>query len=263
MNTSRSAYATASIDQNLVETGRCISALKAHAPGIYETFPIELKNFDFDVLYVYPTTKEVFTGRFLVGPLRMRGSTLPFGGSVWLDFVDSTGLHLITLSVQTVLYLIDDFVKHDQVSLLAQAALYYGLDAHALMGAELDSMVRWDVCDASGRVLQAGLTHYAAHDASEEYGRMGVEEIRIKRAAVDVHGDPRHEGRLVLLHHNLGVTTFTGIAVKSHAGRCGMMLEEALWRFDQFSEKDQATLLAGLAKHFDLVQPQRETAGAA
>lgn len=75
--------------------------------------------------------------------------------------------------------------------------------------------------------------------------------------------DPRHEGPLALLHHNLGVTDFLGIAVKSHAGRCGMMLEEVLRRFDQFGPVDQSKLMLGLAKHFDMVQAQDEMVGAA
>jgi len=183
------------------------------------TFPIELKKIDSDALYFYPTTQLVFTDCFLTGPLQVRGSALAFGDGVWVDFVDSTGLHLITLSVQTVLYLIDHFIERDRISLLTQAALHYGLGANALMGADLDGM----------------------RDTPQ--------------------GDTRHEGPLTLPHHSLGVTTFTGIAVRSHAGRCGMTLEEVLWRFDQFGTADQAELMAGLAKHFDL--GQEETAGAA
>lgn len=207
-------------------------------------------------------------GRFdsAFAPFRWAADDLGLGNSGLprIEFVDSTGNRFCTDSVEWILRNIHLFrVPRDQCRLLAGTALHYGLGAHALMGADLDNIVRWDVCDVSGRVLQAGLTHRAAYLASEEYGRMDAEEIRIQRARFDAAGDPRHEGPLVLLHHNLGVTTFTGIAVKSHAGRCGMMLEEALWRFDQFGAADQAQLLAGLAKHFDLGQAQRETAGAA
>lgn len=74
--------------------------------------------------------------------------------------------------------------------------------------------------------------------------------------------DTRHDGPLILLHHNLGVTSFLGIAVKSHAGRCGMMLEEVLRRFDQFGPVDQGKLMIGLAKHFDMVQAQDDMGGA-
>lgn len=188
-------------------------------------------------------------------------------GKPRIDFVDNTGNRFCTDSVEWILRNLDLFPgPRDQCRLLAGAALEYGLGAHALMGADLDNMSDvWDVRDGAGRVLLAGVTHNAAYEASENYQRQPdcVAPISIRLVRNRIEDDPRHEGPLVLLHHNLGITTFTGIAVKSHAGRCGMMLEEALWRFDQFSAADQAQLLAGLAKHFDLGQAQREMAGAA
>jgi hypothetical protein len=91
-----------------------------------------------------------------------------------------------------------------------------------------------------------------------------IGDVTIRRqCADDTMGDLRHEGPLTLLHHNLGVTTFTGIAVKSRTGRCGMMLEEVLRRFDQFGAVDQSKLMIGLAKHYDMVLAQDEVAGAA
>jgi len=190
-----------------------------------------------------------------LAPFRWAGDDLGLGnpGAPLINFVDAAGVYFGTHSIEWILREIHRFPDaRDQCRLLAGAALHYGLDPHALMGADLDNMSRWDVCDASGRVLQAGLTHKAAQAIGDEYLQNGASEIRFKRATPGVEGDPRHEGPLVLLHHNLGVTDFTGIAVKSHVGRCGMMLEEVLWRFDQFSAADQALLLAGLAKHFDL-----------
>lgn len=103
------------------------------------------------------------------------------------------------------------------------------------------------------------LNDIAIHFGLGAYALMGAEMASLGESK----DDWRHEGPLTLLHHNLGVTTFTGIAVRSHAGRCGMMLEEVLRRFDQFGATDQAELMAGLAKHFDLGKAQRETAGAA
>lgn len=208
------------------------------------------------------------TGKLYL-PLRYTGGDLGLGnpGEPDIDFVDAVGNEYTTSSVEWCLKNIDYFMEGlDQVQLLAGAALHYGLGAHALMGADLDNMGKWDVCDGAGRVLLAGATFSEACDASEEFtARDGWEaDIHIKRQRRgNGAGDLRHEGPLVLLHHNLGVTTFTGIAVKSHAGRCGMMLEEVLWRFDQFSDFDQAELLAGLGKHFDLAPAQREVAGAA
>lgn len=203
-------------------------------------------------------------------PLRYAGGDLGLtnGPQPWIEIVDASGRRYLTHSVQWVLRNIDLFDgRRDQAQLLACAAMHYGLGAHALMGADLDNMCDvWDVRNGTGSVLLAGVTYSVASDAAEEYvKRDGWEaDIHIKmRIPGTGAGDWRHEGPLVLLHHNLGVTSFTGIAVKSHVGRCGMMLEEVLWRFNQFSHADQAELLAGLGKHFDLAPAQREMAGAA
>lgn len=201
--------------------------------------------------------------RYLGGDLGLTNCAEP-----WIEIADSSGRRYLTHSVESVLKNIELFKEgRDRTQLLAAAARHYGLGVYALMGADLDNMCDvWDVRDGTGRVLLAGVTHSSACDAAEEYtARDGWEsDIHIKmRHPGNGAGDTRHEGPLELLHHNLGVTSFTGIAVKSHAGRCGMMLEEVLWRFDQFSQADQDMLLAGLAKHFDLAPTQREMAGAA
>jgi len=203
-------------------------------------------------------------------PFRYTGGDLGLGGrgKPDINFRDALGNEYTTSSVEWCLKNITLFAEgRSQVQLLASAALHFGLGAHALMGADLDNMCDvWDVRDGTGRILLAGVTHSAASTAAEECtARDGWEaDIHIKmQHPGNGAGDSRHEGPLVLLHHNLGVTTFTGIAVKSHVGRCGMMLEEVLWRFDQFSETDQAELLDGLAKHFDLAPARREMAGAA
>lgn len=196
-------------------------------------------------------------------PLRYAGGDLGLMNSPqpWIEIVDASGRHYLTHSVQWVLRNIDLFdARRDQAQLLACAALHYGLGAYALMGADLDNMCDvWDVRNGAGSVLLAGVTHCVASDAAEEYvKRDGWEaDIHIKmRIPGTGAGDWRHEGPLELLHHNLGITSFTGIAVKSHVGRCGMMLEEVLWRFDQFSQADQDELLAGLGKHFNLTRAE-------
>jgi len=203
-------------------------------------------------------------------PLRYAGGDLGLTdiAEPWIEIVDASGRRYLTHSVQWVLRNIDLFSpERDQAQLLACSAIHYGLGAHALMGADLDNMCDvWDVRDGAGRILLAGVTHGMASEAAEEYvKRDGWEaDIHIKRQRPGTGaGDSRHEGQLVLLHHNLGVTSFTGIAVKSHVGRCGMMLEEVLNRIEQFGDADQAALLAGLAKHFDLASAQDEMAGAA
>jgi len=163
----------------------------------------------------------IVDGMVLPLPLRYLGGDLGLTDTAepWINFADASGARFLTHSVEWALRHIESF-RHglDQVGLLNDAAMYLGLGAHALLGADM-----------------------------AELG--------------ESRNDWRHEGPLVLLNHSLGVTWFTGIAVRSHAGRCGMMLEEVLWRFDQFSAADQAELMAGLAKHFDL--GQEETAGAA
>lgn len=154
-------------------------------------------------------------------PLRYLGCDLGLTDTAdpWINFADASGARLLTHSVEWVLRHIESFRSGiDQIRLLNDAAMYLGLGAYALMGADM--------------------------------GPLGESK-----------DDWRHEGPLVLLNHGLGVSWFTGIAVRSHVGRCGMMLEEALRRFDQFSATDQAELMAGLAKHFDL--GHEETAGAA
>jgi len=203
-------------------------------------------------------------------PLHYTGGNLGLGngGKPWIHFQDAVGSAYTTHSVEWVLENIDWFKEgRGQTQLLAAAALHYGLGAYALMGADLDNMCDvWDVRDAAGRVLLAGVTHSEASNVAISYMQgpdwIGDVSIRIQ-CPDDAMRDPRHEGPLVLLHHNLGVTSFLGIAVKSHAGRCGMMLEEVLRRFDQFGPIDQGKLMLGLGKHFDMVQAQEEMAGAA
>jgi len=201
--------------------------------------------------------------RYLGGDLGLTNCSEP-----WIEIADNSGRKYLTHSVEWVLANIDLFQEgRNQTQLLAAAALHYGLGAYALMGADLDNMSDvWDVRDGAGRVLLASVTHSRASEAAEEFvKRDGWEaDIHIKmQLAGNGARDPRHEGPLVLLHHNLGVTDFLGIAVKSHAGRCGMMLEEVLRRFDQFGPVDQSKLILGLAKHFDMVQAHEGMAGAA
>ena len=203
-------------------------------------------------------------------PLHYTGGDLGLGngGEPWIHFQDSVGSAYTTHSIEWVLENINWFKEgRGQTQLLAAAALHYGLGAYALMGADLDNMCDvWDVRDAAGRLLLAGVTHSEASNVANSYmqGPDWIGDVTIRRQCPDdAMRDPRHDGPLVLLHHNLGVTDFLGIAVKSHAGRCGMMLEEVLRRFDQFGPVDQSKLMLGLAKHFYMVQAQDEMAGAA
>jgi len=199
--------------------------------------------------------------RYLGGDLGLTDTAEP-----WINFADASGARFVTHSVEWALQNIAHFKGGlDQTRLLADAAVYYDLGMHALMGADLDGIGDvWDVLDGAGRAWLKGVTHNKACEAGERFKVqphwVGAVHIRLSR---NDYTDWRHEGPLTLLHHNLGASAFTGIAVRSHVGRCGMMLEEVLWRFDQFGAADQAELLAGLAKHFDLGQAHRETAGAA
>lgn len=202
-------------------------------------------------------------------PLRYTGGNLGFTASAEpsVDFTDDAGRRFYDQPLEWALRHIDSFKTGlDQIRLLSDAAVHLGLGMHALMGADLDDMSdAWDVLDGAGRAWLKHVPHHEAVAAGERFKLRPhwIGDVCVRLSRGDSKEDWRHEGRLTLLHHNLGVTTFTGVAVRSHAGRCGMMLEEVLWRFDQFSAADQAELMAGLAKHFDLGQAQRETAGAA
>ncbi|MEW6023570.1 MAG: hypothetical protein AB1807_15685 [Pseudomonadota bacterium] len=196
---------------------------------------------------------------YVGGDLMLNGSTDPE-----IDIFDGCGKKYCIHSVEWLLRHVAFFeAGMNQARLLMDAASHYGLGAHSLMGADLDGIGDvWDVFDGAGRVWLRGVTHNEACEAGERFKLRSywVGDVHI-RMARDNYTDWRHEGPLTLLHHNLGVTTFTGIAVRSPVGRCGMMLEEVLRRFDQFGATDQADLMAGLAKHFDL--GQKQTAGAA
>lgn len=100
------------------------------------TYIVDLVNFPSNALWLWPSGKELFEGRELTAPLRMKGSTLGFGDDddVWVEIVDSTKLIVITKTVQPILYLIDHFIERDRTSLLAAAAIHYGRNPYALMG---------------------------------------------------------------------------------------------------------------------------------
>ncbi|MGG7603514.1 hypothetical protein [Massilia sp. BKSP1R2A-1] len=203
-------------------------------------------------------------------PLRFAGGNLGLGfglDEITVYFVDAEGKRFKTESVQWLLTHVEDFVPgRDQDYVLAGAATQYGLGPYALMG--FDFSAKWNVVDEHGNVVEEDLARsHAAELVDDEAAQRAWDSpaecsYRIERAPTPPGGE-RHEGPLVLLHHSLGVTDFEGVAVKSHAGRCGMMLEEVLWRLDQFSDDDQAEILAGLAKHFDMGDARVEAAGAA
>jgi len=197
---------------------------------------------------------------YVGGDLMLNGSTDPE-----IDIFDGCGKKYCIHSVEWLLRHVAFFEAGiNQTRLLMDAASHYGLGAHSLMGADLDRISdAWDVLDAAGRAWLKQVPHREAVEAGERLKLRPhwIGDVCIRLSRNDSKDDWRHEGPLILLHHNLGVTTFTGVAVRSHVGRCGMMLEEVLRRFDQFSATDQAELMAGLAKHFDL--GQEETAGAA
>lgn len=112
---------------------------------------------------------------------------------------------------------------------------------------------RWDLLDGAGRLLLVGVTHRAAWLAAEQLrcipGWMdGARELRYIRqrdgqARAGLLWDWRHEGPLVLVARADGDSP---IMARSHIGLCGIPLEEAMRRLEQFSAADQADLLSGL-----------------
>ncbi|CUI09808.1 hypothetical protein BN2497_14393 [Janthinobacterium sp. CG23_2] len=194
-------------------------------------------------------------------PLRYLGGDLGLtdGEEPWIDFADNSGKRFLTHSVEWLLRNIELFAEgRDREQPLACAANHYGFsNVYALMGRE----VLCDVRDFNDRILLAGVTQESAYWAADEYQSRpewaGEVRVRFRRAAA---GNNRHEGPLVLLHHGADAQ---GVGVKSHVGRCGLTIEEALRRLDQFSAAHQAELLAGLSERFNLaVQEECETAGA-
>ncbi len=73
-----------------------------------------------------------------VPPLRLLADDLGLGNrhGPRIDFLDSTGARWTTDSVEFILRNIDHFSGRHRLTLLTGAALHYGLDAYALMGAQ-------------------------------------------------------------------------------------------------------------------------------
>ena len=194
-------------------------------------------------------------------PLRYLGGDLGLtdGEEPWIDFADNSGKRFLTHSVEWLLRNIELFAEgRDREQPLACVANHYGFsNVYALMGRE----VLCDVRDFNDRILLAGVTQESAYWAADEYESRpewtGEVRVRFRRAAVA--GNNRHEGPLILLHHGADVQ---GVSVKSHAGRCGLTIEEAMRRLDQFSAAHQAELLACLTRRFDMAPAQIEMAGA-
>ena len=117
-------------------TGR-IEAKGDEAVGIQSAFIVDLSQVGKGMLRHWPQDRLVFDGTTLQGPLYMASSTLGLGDAdkVWVDIIDSTGVRLVTHSVEALLQLADHFVERHRKSLLAAAAMHYGFDdAYALMG---------------------------------------------------------------------------------------------------------------------------------
>jgi hypothetical protein len=71
-------------------------------------------------------------------PFRLMQDDLGLGNesAPRIQFADRNGVVWQTEDVEQVLYHIDHFVGRGRISLLAGAALHYGLDIYALMGVE-------------------------------------------------------------------------------------------------------------------------------
>lgn len=202
-------------------------------------------------------------------PFRLGGHNLGMSSHLdpgpILEFFGKDGVRGETESVEFILQHIDDFAdERDRKRLLCGAARHYGFDDPWTLITGRDE-VRYDVLDAAGRILLAGVTHDAACSAVGQLEQIpcwavsvgSVQYVRWRdgRGRAGPLWDWRHEGPLVLLHHSLGVSDLAAVAVRSHVGGCCITLEETLRRLDQFSAADQAALLAALANHFDLGLP--------
>jgi hypothetical protein len=73
-----------------------------------------------------------------VPPFRLMQDDLGLNGedAPLIRFADRNGVVWDTKDIEQVLYHIDHFVGRGRISLLAGAALHYGLDGYALMGRE-------------------------------------------------------------------------------------------------------------------------------
>jgi len=101
------------------------------------TFIVDMGKIDYDAFRHYPGDAEAFTETTLLGPLFLDGSNLGLGSlsrRVFIKVLDSAGTVVTTHSPEAVLFLAEHFVPSQQQTLLAAAALHYGLDVNALQG---------------------------------------------------------------------------------------------------------------------------------
>jgi hypothetical protein len=121
-----------------------------------------------------------------------------------------------------------------------------------------DDKARYDLIDASGRILLLGATHHEVCLAGQACMRLPGWVGTVRYCLVDectprkgLVWPWRHEGPLVLVRQHYG-DGYARVYVQSHAGACALALEEAMRRLDQFSAQHQAVLLAALADHFGI-----------
>jgi len=114
----------------------------------------------------------------------------------------------------------------------------------------------FDLLDEAGRLLLADSTHSVAclvadrlHDIPGWSAGLRIRSQRLGPVPNGLLWDWRHEGPLELLA--CAVHSGSGHAlVLSHVGRCGMQIEEAARRLEQFEAPDQAKIVAAMAEHF-------------
>jgi hypothetical protein len=199
-------------------------------------------------------------------PFRYLGGNLGLGSSphVTVHIIDANDDRWdVQNNVEWLLRNIDHFHGRCRWSLLAGAGFVYGHSAYHLWGADLEPMFDiYDLIDGGGKVWRKRIPYYQAWEAGERLSKTPhwVGEVRIERSKIDYRKNPTHAGPLKLLSHCFGECSVTCLAVRSPAGRCGMFLEEVLWRIDQFDERDQAELMASLASHFELPSGQESLA---
>jgi hypothetical protein len=207
-----------------------------------------------------------------VPPFRYAGGNLGIAdeGRPWIYFMDANDQKWLTHSVEEVLRRVPDFTgnEHGDTQLLAAAAIHYGLSVNALIDgydakaraaspakAVTDQEPLYDLIDDAGRLMLAGVSQRAARVAYDSLRLIPGWDIDLRicrqhpsRSPCGMLWDWRHEGPLKLLAHSSNVEC--GVLVRSHVGRCGMALEEAARRLDQFTPQHQAVLMAEMAESF-------------
>jgi hypothetical protein len=124
----------------------------------------------------------------------------------------------------------------------------------------------YDLLDQGGRLLLVGVTDGVANHVIDRLGNLPgwssdfrMRLHRDEQTRREVFWDWRYEGPLELLAYSSAVTSSAGVQVRSHVGRCGLDLGEAVRRLSQFTEQHQDILTTLMAEQFDF--DPNETAG--